>query len=69
MSDKGRDRATQLVAVEVSVDFTKHPLLSSADEHKQIDSANERIVIVTDKYWSAVNCPIKVEIVPFNWLS
>ena len=35
MSDKGRDRATQLVVVEVSVDFTKHKLLSSAHKHEQ----------------------------------
>ena len=49
MSDKGRDRASQLVAVELSVDFTKHTLLLLAHEHEQIDSANEIIVIVTDK--------------------
>ena len=68
MSDKGRNRAVQLVAVEVSVDFTKHTMLLSAYEHEQIDSANETIVIVTDNCWSAVNCPIKVEIVPISWL-
>ena len=68
MADKGRDRANQLVVVKKSVDFTKHTLLSSAYEHEQRDSANETIVIVTDKNWSAVNCPIKVEIVPVNWL-
>ena len=67
MSDKGRDRATQLVDVEITVDFIQHTL--SAHEHGQRDSAHETIVIVTDKYWSAVNCPIKVEIVPFSWLS
>ena len=43
-------------------------LLLSAHEHEQKDSANDRIVIVTDNCWSAVNCPIKVEIVPFSWL-
>ena len=32
------------------------------------DNANETIVIVTDKIWSAVNCPIKVGIVPISWL-
>ena len=68
MSDKGRDRATQLVVVEVSVDFTTHTLLLLAHEHEQRDRANEKIAIVTDKYWSLVNCPIKFEIVPFNWL-
>ena len=55
MSDKGRDRATQLVFVEPSVDFTKHKLLLSAQEYEQMDSANETIVIFTDKDWSAVN--------------
>ena len=35
MSDNGRDRAIQLVGVEVSVDFTKHTLLLSAHEHEQ----------------------------------
>ena len=64
MTDKGRDRANQLVAVEVSVDFIKHTLMSSA--HEQKDGANDRIVIVTDKLASAVNCPIKVVIVPFS---
>ena len=67
MSDKSRDRATQLVEAEVSVDFTKHTLLLS-HEHEQRDSANETIVIVTDKYWSAVNCPIKDDIVPISEL-
>ena len=47
MSDKGRDCASELVAVEVSVDFTKNTLLSSAHEHEQRHSANETIVIVT----------------------
>ena len=65
MSDKGWDRANQLVAVELSVDFTK---LSSEHEHEQRDSANERIVIVTDNCRSAVNSPINVGIVPFSWL-
>ena len=69
MSDKGRDRASELVAAETSVEFTKHTLLSSAQEHEQRDSANERIVFVTDKNSSAVNCPIKVEIVPLSWLA
>ena len=55
MSYRGRDRANQLVAVEASVDFTKYTLLLSAHEHKQNDSANEKIVIVTDKIVSAVN--------------
>ena len=68
MSDKGRDRAIQLVVKEVSVDFTKHTLLSSAHEHEQRDSANETIVIVTDNCVSAVNCPIEVEIVPVSRL-
>ena len=68
MSDKSWDRAIKLVEAEVSVDFTKHTLLSSAHEHEQRDSAKERIAIVTDKYWSAVNCPIKVVIVPLSWL-
>ena len=68
MSYKGRDRAIELVAVDVSVDFTKHTLLLSAHEHEKRDSTNETIVIVTDKYWSAVNCPISVGIVPFSWL-
>ena len=66
MSYRGRDRGIQLVGAEVSVDFTKHTLLSSAQEYEQRDSTNETIVIVTDKYWSAVNCPIKVDIVPFS---
>ena len=64
MSDKGRDRATQLVVVKASVEFTKHTLLSSAHEHEQTDSANEKKKIVADKYCSAVSCPIKVVIVP-----
>ena len=68
MSDKGRERATQLVAAEVSVDVTKQTLLLSAHEHKQRDSANKTIEIVTDKYCSAVNCPIKDVIAPFSWL-
>ena len=61
MSYKGRDRATQPVVEEVSADFTKYTLLSLAYEQ-----TNETIVIVTDKYWSAVNCPINVAIVPFS---
>ena len=69
MSEQGRDGAIQLVAKEVSVDFKKHTLLSSANKHEQRDSANEKIVIVTHKSWSAVNCPIKVEIVPFSSLN
>ena len=63
MSDKGRDCAIQLVVAEVSVDFTKHTLLSSAYKHEQRDST---IVIVTDKNWTAVNCPIEDGIVPFS---
>ena len=55
MSDKGRDRAIQLVAFDVSNDFTKHTLLLSEHEHEQRDSTNDRIVIVTDKLVSAVN--------------
>ena len=35
MSDRGRDRAIQLVVVEESVDFTKHTLLSSVHEHER----------------------------------
>ena len=66
--DSGLDSAIQLVVVESSVDFTKYTMLLSAHEHKQKDSANEAIVIVTDKVVSAVNCPIKVEIVPVSWL-
>ena len=67
MSNRGRDYAIQLVGIEESIDFTKHALPSSAHEHEQKDSANERIVIVTDNSLSAVNCPIKVEIVPLSW--
>ena len=67
MSDKRRDRAIQLVVVEVSVEFTKHTLLS-AHKHEQRDSANETIVIVTDNSLSAVNCPTVVGIVPISWL-
>ena len=51
-----------------SFDVTKHILLLSAHKNEQRDSANETIVIVTDKYWSAVNCPIEVGIVPVSWL-
>ena len=68
MSYRGRNRAIQLVVVEVSVDFTKHTMLLSAHEREQRDSANESIVIVTYKVWSAVNCPIKDGIVPVSWL-
>ena len=68
MSNRGRDRATQLVVVEPSVDFTKNTLLLLALEYEQRDSANKTIVIVTDKYCSAVNCPINVVIVPLSWL-
>ena len=66
MSNKRRDSATQLVAVEVSVNFTLQTLLLSAHEYEQIDSANETIVIVTHKVSSAVNCPIADGIVPFS---
>ena len=45
-----------------------HTLMLSAHEHEQRDCANDRIVIVTHKVWSTVNCPIKVEIVPVSWL-
>ena len=68
MSDRGWDRATQQVVAKASADFTKHTLLSSANEHEQRDSANKIIVIVTDNCVSAVNCPIKVVIVPFSKL-
>ena len=68
MSDKGRDRAIQLVAFDVSNDFTKHTLLLSEHEHEQRDCANETIVIVTHKLWSLVNCPINDEIVPLSEL-
>ena len=68
LSDKGRDRATQSVVVETSVDFTKDTLLFSAHQQKQRDSANKTTVIVTHKVRSAVNCPIEVEIVPLSWL-
>ena len=57
-----------MVVGEISVDFTKHTLLLLALEYEQRDSANERIVIVTDNCWSAVNCPIVVGIVPISWL-
>ena len=67
MSDKGRNRATQLVVAEVSVDFTKHtPLLANNTNR---ETAQTRLGIVTDKYWSAVNCPIKVENAPLSWWS
>ena len=69
LSNKGRDRAIQLVDAEVSVHFTKRTLQLSANEHEQRDGANETIVIVTHKYWSAVNCPIKDEIVPLSMLT
>ena len=70
MSDKGRDCANQLVGAEASVDFTKHKVLLSAQEHEheQRDSANEPIVIVTHNPMSAVNRPIEVGIVPLSWL-
>ena len=55
MSDKSWDRAIKLVEAEVSVDFTKHTLLSSAHEHEHRDMTNETTVIVTDKLVSAVN--------------
>ena len=66
MSDKVRDRAIQLVRVKITVDFTKHILLSSAHEQ---DSTNERIVFVTHNFWSAVNRPIEVGIVPISWFA
>ena len=66
LSDRSRDRAIQLVVVELPVDFTKHTMLSSAHEYEHRDSASETIVIVTHKIWSAVNCPIEVAIVPFS---
>ena len=68
MPDKGRDRAFQLDILEVSNDFTKHTLLLLAHKHEHRDSANETIVIVTDKLDSDVNCPIEDGIVPFSWL-
>ena len=55
--------------MEDSVDFTNHTLLLLARKHEQRDSANETIVIVTHKTWSAVNCPIEDGIVPISWLS
>ena len=69
LSDKGRDRAIQLIVVEAPVDFTKHKLLLLALKHEPRDTANDRIVIVTHKISSAVNCPIEDGIVPFSWLS
>ena len=69
MSNKGRDRSNQLVAEEVSVDFTKCTQLLLAHEHEQRDSANETIEIITDNSLSAVNCPIKVGIVPLSLLA
>ena len=68
MSDRGRNRANQLVVVEVSVECTKQTLLLSAHEQEQRDSANETIEIATDMICSEVNCPIKVGIVPFRLL-
>ena len=68
MSNRGRDYATQLVVVEVSIDCTKHTLTSSAQEYDQRDNANKTIVIVTDKLVSAVNCPTEVGIMPLSWL-
>ena len=68
MSNRGRNRTIQLIVMEVSVDFTEHPLLSSAHQQEQRDSANDRIVIDTHKILSAANCPIEVGIVPISWL-
>ena len=68
MSDRGRDRAIQLVAFEASVDFTKRIQLSSADEHEQRDRTNETILIVTHNPMSAVIRPMEVGIVPLSWL-
>ena len=48
-----------MIVVEESVDFTKHT-------NSVRDSANDRIVIDTDNSLSAVNCPNKVEMVPFS---
>ena len=51
------------------------PLLISQSTHCFFQHKNtnretnaERTVIVTHKYWSAVNCPIEDGIVPFSWL-
>ena len=41
-------------------------MLLLAYKHEQERQRKERIVIVTDKLVSAVNCPIKVDIVPFS---
>ena len=68
LSYRGRNRANQLVAAETSVEFTKHTMLLLAYKHEQERQRKERIVIVTDKLVSAVNCPIKVVIVPLSWL-
>ena len=65
MFDNGWDRATQLVVVEVSVDLTKHTFCYQHTNTNR-ETTNKIIVIVTDKLVSAVNCPIKFEIVPFS---
>ena len=67
MSYRGRNRAIQLVVAEVSVDLQSTHYCYQ-HEQEQRHSANETIVIDTDKLASAVNCPIKVVIVPLNWL-
>ena len=46
LSDKGRDRAIQLVTVESSVDFTKHTLLPSAHNHEQRHSKRSRCFVL-----------------------
>ena len=42
MYNRVRDRAVELVVAELSVDFTKYTLLSSAHEHEQRESAQMR---------------------------
>ena len=69
LSNRGRDRAVQLVVVELPVDFKKHTLLLSAHEKRtERHSSKVTIIIVTDKLVSTVNCPIDVGIVPLSSL-
>ena len=46
-----------------------HTAVNNTRTRTERDSANDKIVIVTDKYWSAVNCLIEVAIVPLSRLS
>ena len=67
MTDKGRYRARQLVGADVSVDSQSTHCCYQHKNTNRETAQKETIVIVTDKLVSAVNCPIKVEIVPFSW--